>query len=53
MAPYPIQKVIGDGGKIWNASFFLTFTSNETSNLRWKEIEDIENLAMFLNNTFS
>jgi len=33
--------------------FFLTLTSNETSNLRWKEIEDIENLAMFFNNTFS
>jgi len=28
-------------------------TSNETLNLRWKEIEDIENLAMFFNNTFS
>jgi len=28
-------------------------TSDETSNLRWKEIEDIENLAMFFNNTFS
>jgi hypothetical protein len=52
MAPYPIQKVIGDGGEILNASFFLTFTSNETSNLRWKEIEYIENLAMFLNSTF-
>ncbi len=33
--------------------FFLTLTSNETSNLRWKEIEDIENFAMFFNNTFS
>jgi hypothetical protein len=33
--------------------FFLTLTSDETSNLRWKEIEDIENLAMFFNNTFS
>jgi hypothetical protein len=54
MAPYPIQRVIGDGGKLWNASFFfLTLTSDETSNLRWKEIEDIENLAMFFNNTFS
>jgi hypothetical protein len=28
----------------------LTF--DETPNLRWKEIEDIENLAMFFNNTF-
>ncbi len=27
--------------------FFLISTSNETSNLRWKEIEDIKNLAMF------
>jgi len=27
--------------------FFLTLTSNETSNLRWKEIEDIKNLAIF------
>jgi hypothetical protein len=53
MAPCPIQRVIGDGGEIWNASFFLAFTSNETSNLRWKEIEDIENLAMFFNSTFS
>jgi hypothetical protein len=33
--------------------FFLTLISNETSNLRWKEIEDIENLVMFFNNTFS
>jgi len=33
--------------------FFLTLISNETSNLKWKEIEDIENLAMFFNNTFS
>jgi hypothetical protein len=33
--------------------FFLTLTFDETSNLRWKEIEDIENLAMFFNNTFS
>jgi hypothetical protein len=27
--------------------FFLTLASDETSNLRWKEIKDIENLAMF------
>jgi len=27
--------------------FFLTLTFDETSNLRWKEIEDIENLACF------
>jgi hypothetical protein len=27
--------------------FFLTLTSDETSNLRWKEIENIENLVMF------
>jgi hypothetical protein len=33
--------------------FFLTLTSDETSNLRCKEIEDIENLAMFFNNTIS
>jgi hypothetical protein len=33
--------------------FFLTLISNETSNLRWKEIEYIENLVMFFNNTFS
>jgi hypothetical protein len=33
--------------------FFLTLIFNETSNLRWKEIEDIENLVMFFNNTFS
>jgi hypothetical protein len=33
--------------------FFLTLTSNETSNLRCKEIEDIENFVMFFNNTFS
>ncbi len=33
--------------------FFLTLTFDETSNLRWKEIEDIENLAMFFNNIFS
>jgi len=33
--------------------FFLILTFDETSNLRWKEIEDIENLAMFFNNTFS
>ncbi len=32
---------------------FLTLTSNEMSILRWKEIEDIENLAIFFNNTFS
>jgi len=25
MAPYPIQRVIGDGGKLWNASFFPHF----------------------------
>jgi len=25
MAPYPIQKVIGDGGELWNASFFPHF----------------------------
>ncbi len=31
--------------------FILIF--DETSNLKWKEIEDIENLAMFSNNTFS
>ncbi len=33
--------------------FFLTLTSDETSSLKWKEIENIENLAMFFNNTFS
>ncbi len=33
--------------------FFFTLTFDQTSNLRWKEIEDIENLAMFFNNTFS
>jgi len=33
--------------------FSFTLTFDETSNLRWKEIEDIENLAMFFNNTFS
>ncbi len=33
--------------------FFLILISDETSNLRLKEIEDIENLAMFFNNTFS
>ncbi len=33
--------------------FFLTLTSNETSNLTRKEIEDIENLVMFFNNMFS
>jgi hypothetical protein len=33
--------------------FFIILTSDETSNLRWKEIEDIENLVMFFNNTFS
>jgi hypothetical protein len=33
--------------------FFLTLTFDETSNLRWKKIEDIENLVMFFNNTFS
>jgi hypothetical protein len=32
--------------------FSFTLTFDETSNLRWKEIEDIENLAMFFNNTF-
>jgi len=26
---------------------------DETSNLRWKEIKDMENLTMFFNNTFS
>ncbi len=31
---------------------FLILTSDETSNLKWKEIEDIE-IAMFFNNTFS
>jgi hypothetical protein len=39
MAPYPIQKIIGDGGELWNASFFLILTSNETSNLRWKTLK--------------
>ncbi len=53
MAPYPIQRITGDGGEIGNASFSFTLTSNETSNLKWKEIEDIGNLAMFFNNTFS
>jgi hypothetical protein len=33
--------------------FFLILTSNEILNLRCKEIEDIENLVMFFNNTFS
>ncbi len=33
--------------------FFIILTSDETSNLKWKEIEDIENLVMFFNNTFS
>jgi hypothetical protein len=33
--------------------FFLTLIFDETSNLRWKEIEDIENFVMFFNNTFS
>ncbi len=33
--------------------FFFTLTSDETSNLKWKEIENIEKLAMFFNNTFS
>jgi hypothetical protein len=30
--------------------FFLTLTSDETSNWRWKEIEDIEFFFMFFNN---
>jgi hypothetical protein len=25
MAPYPIQRVISDGGELWNASFFPHF----------------------------
>jgi hypothetical protein len=25
MAPYPIQRVIGDGGELWNASIFPHF----------------------------
>jgi len=25
MAPYPIQRIIGDGGELWNASFFPHF----------------------------
>jgi hypothetical protein len=33
--------------------FFLTLTSDETSNLKWKKIEDIENFGMFFNSTFS
>ncbi len=33
--------------------FFLTLTFDETSNLRWKKIKDIENLVMFFNDTFS
>jgi hypothetical protein len=33
--------------------FILILIFDETSNLKWKEIEDIENLAMFFNNTFS
>jgi hypothetical protein len=32
-------------------SFILIF--DEMSNLRWEKIKDIENLAMFFNNTFS
>jgi len=32
---------------------FLFLTSNESSNLRWKEIENIKNLTIFFNNTFS
>jgi len=53
MAPYPIQRVIGDDGELWNASSFFHFNFWWNSNLRWKEIENIENLAMFFNNTFS
>ncbi len=34
-----------------HSSFILIF--DEMSNLRWKEIKDIENLAMFFNNKFS
>jgi hypothetical protein len=33
--------------------FFFLLNSNKTSNLRWKEIKDIENIAMFFNNKFS
>ncbi len=33
--------------------FFFILNFDETFNLRWKEIEDIENLAMFFGNTFS
>jgi hypothetical protein len=33
--------------------FFFTLIYDETSNLIWKEIEDIENLTMFFNSTFS
>jgi len=33
--------------------FFLILIFDETSNLKWKEIEDIENFAMFFNNAFS
>jgi hypothetical protein len=33
--------------------FYLILTSNEPSNLRWKEIENIKNLTIFFNNTFS
>ncbi len=32
--------------------FVITLTYDETSNLRWKKFENIENLVMFFNNTF-
>jgi len=32
---------------------FLSLIFNESSNLRWKEIENIKNLIIFFNNTFS
>jgi hypothetical protein len=32
--------------------FFLILIFDETSNLKWKEIKDIENLITFFNNTF-
>jgi hypothetical protein len=47
MAPYPIQRIIGDVENFGMPHFFLILTFDETSSLRWKKIEDIENLATF------
>jgi len=42
MASITITRNVNSGARIWYASFFLTLTTNEMTQSRWHEFNDME-----------